>query len=287
MKRRQRLEAERAQSRREPLALGDRRGDVGRRPPRDRRARAPPRSSTPARAAGARSARRRAPSRRFRSRHAPTRARTPSRTSGRRSRLRRSAGAPSRPPYSKYASSTTRGRAAGMSTIAPDGLCGRQTKVSTGSVVADVGAGDPGGDAVERVRRLVAIATRSPGAGVGPRAQHQDVVGSRAEHDVLRLDAVVVGDCAQELREAAVPVRLDPLECLGDRLRPGRRRRVGRRVPVEAKHVLRGDSGPAPRSPPRRAPTSRGETAVRGDARCEPIPAAHCAVIEPIYLAFQ
>jgi hypothetical protein len=36
------------------------------------------------------------------------------------------------PAYSKYASSTTRGRAAGSSTSAPVGLCGRQQKVTAG-----------------------------------------------------------------------------------------------------------------------------------------------------------
>ena len=37
------------------------------------------------------------------------------------------------PAYSKYASSTTSGRASGRSTRAPVGLCGRQQNVSTGS----------------------------------------------------------------------------------------------------------------------------------------------------------
>ena len=44
-----------------------------------------------------------------------------------------SSGSAVSPPYSKYASSTTSGRASGSGPSAPVGLFGRQAKVSTGS----------------------------------------------------------------------------------------------------------------------------------------------------------
>ena len=51
------------------------------------------------------------------------------------------------PAYSKYASSTTSGRASGSSPSSPVGLFGRQQNVTDGVVVADLGAGELRGDA--------------------------------------------------------------------------------------------------------------------------------------------
>ena len=59
------------------------------------------------------------------------------------------------PAYSKYASSTTSGRAAGSSPSSPVGLFGRQQNVTTGSLDADLGAGELRADAVQRIRRLL------------------------------------------------------------------------------------------------------------------------------------
>ena len=58
------------------------------------------------------------------------------------------------PAYSKYASSTTSGRAAGSSPSSPVGLFGRQQNVTTGSVGADLGSGELRADPVQRIRRL-------------------------------------------------------------------------------------------------------------------------------------
>ena len=117
----------------EPLALLDHRRDVGRRGER----------RDGERRREARHGRRRLPrvqlggdarARRARSRSARPRARTPSRTCAARSRRRpRSAASAVSPQYSKYASSTTSGRASGSGRSAPVGLFGRQAKVSTGS----------------------------------------------------------------------------------------------------------------------------------------------------------
>ena len=138
---------------REPLALLDHRR-ARRAATRARRARAPPRASRPGSGAWrAFSSRRDLARRRARSRCARPRARTPSRTCGARSTPSSISGIAVSPQYSKYASSTTSGRASGSGSSAPVGLFGRQVNVSDRIVVADLGAGELRADAVERVRR--------------------------------------------------------------------------------------------------------------------------------------
>ena len=105
-------------------------------------------------------------------------------------------------------------------------------------MVADIGASHPGRHPVQGIGRLVGNGYPVARARVGARAEHQQIVGARAEDDVLGLDAVVVGDRLQQLRKAAVQVGLDPLKRSGDRLRPGGRRRLRGRVAVEAEDVL-------------------------------------------------
>ena len=82
----------------------------------------------------------------------------------------------------------------GQRPSSPVGLFGRHAKVSTGSDVADLGAGELRGDPVERVRRRLRDRDRVARPGEGARAEQDQVVGARAEHDVVRRDAVVVGD---------------------------------------------------------------------------------------------
>ena len=73
--------------------------------------------------------------------------------------------------------------------------------------VADLRAGELRRDPVERVRgRLRRSRPSSPGPGEGARAEQDQVVGARAEHDVLGLDARVVARSPREqLAVAAVP----------------------------------------------------------------------------------
>ena len=111
-----------------------------------------------------------------------------------------SSGSAVSPLYSKYASSTTSGRASGNGSSSPVGLFGRQAKVSTGIVVADLGAGELRRDAEERIRRRRRDRDRVAGPGERARAEQDQVVGARAEHDVLGLDARVVGDRAAQRR---------------------------------------------------------------------------------------
>ena len=156
---------------------------------RARRARARRRASRPGTAPGGGSARRRSRRRRARSRRGRRPARTPSRTCAARRRRRRAGPTAVSPAYSQYASSTTSGRAAGRSTSAPLGLCGRQQNVTTGSSSP---TSAPASSAAMRNSGYVgssAIATRSPGPGEGARAEQDQVVGARAEDDVLRADA--------------------------------------------------------------------------------------------------
>ena len=58
-------------------------------------------------------------------------------------------------------------------------------------VVADRCARELGGDAIERIRRLVGDRDDVAGAGERARDEQDQVVGARAEHDVLRRDAGV------------------------------------------------------------------------------------------------
>ena len=62
--------------------------------------------------------------------------------------------------------------------------------------VADLRARELRGDPKERIGRRLRDGDRVARAGVGPRAEQDQVVGARAEHDVLRFDARVVGDRA-------------------------------------------------------------------------------------------
>ena len=101
--------------------------------PRARRPRARRRAWRSARAPGGGSARRRSRRRRARSRRARPRGRRPSRTSATTTTPSSIRPAAVSPAYSKYASSTTSGLAAGRSPSAPLGLFGRQQNVTTGS----------------------------------------------------------------------------------------------------------------------------------------------------------
>ena len=129
------------------------------------------------------------------------------------------------PAYSKYASSTTSGRASGSGGRSPSGLPGRQQKVSAGSVLADVSSGELGRDAKERIGRI-----RRDGHDVTrpcerARAEQNEVVRARAEHDVLGLDARVRGDRLVDQRIAAVRIRVHRSERSRDRARPRARER--------------------------------------------------------------
>ena len=86
-------------------------------------------------------------------------------------------------------------------------------------VLAHLGARDPCGHAIHGIAGLVRDGDDVARPGVRARAEHDQVVCSRAEHDVLRLDARVVRDRAQQLRVAAVAVGVDLRERLR-RLRP-------------------------------------------------------------------
>ena len=117
-------------------------------------------------------------------------------------RRRRAAARAVSPQYSKYASSTTSGRASGSGLE----LAGRVVRAAgerraTGLVVADLGARRAArrcGRADRSAPRGIAIV--SPGPGERARAEQDQVVGAGAEHDVLGLDAVVVGDRARAAR---------------------------------------------------------------------------------------
>ena len=89
-----------------------------------------------------------------------------------------------------------------------------------GIVVADLRAREPRADPEERVRRLVGDRDRVTGTCEGARAEQDQVVRARAEHDVLRADAGVARDRVDELRIAAVRVRVDARE-RPRRSRPG------------------------------------------------------------------
>ena len=138
------------------------------------------------------------------------------------------------PAYSKYASSTTSGRAAGSGPKPPVGLFGRQQNVTAGDVVTDLGSGDVRGNTEDWVRRCLRDRDGVAGARKRARAQHDEVVRARAENDVLRLDARVPRDARYELRKPAVRVLVRASERSRDRARPCGRRRRCRHVPVEA-----------------------------------------------------
>ena len=114
----------------------------------------------------------------------------------------------------------------------------------------------------------------SPGAGVGARTEQDQIVGAGAEHDVLRLDAGVVGDRTAELAVAAGRVAADARERARDRAGPRRRQRQRRRVLVEAQHLRRVDACQACDLVGRRRPGIRRELGRERSHRCT---AAACA----------
>src|SRR6266511_2994758 len=111
-----------------------------------------------------------------------------------------------------------------------------------GVVVADLGSCEPGGDPEERVRGLVEHAHSVPRTREGSRAEQDQIVGARAEDDLLDADACVRRDRVEQRGETAVRIALDLLQRSRDRFRPRVRRRTRRRVPVEAQHLPRLDS---------------------------------------------
>ena len=124
---------------------------------------------------------------------------------------------------------------------------------------ADRRAGDPDGGSVERVRLVGHDRDLVAGARERPRAEQDQVVGAGAEHDVLRLDARIPRDRRDQLREAAVRVRVDIGERRRDRGRTRGWVRPRRHVAVEADDLERIE----PRSPcelgGRRRPLVLGE----------------------------
>ena len=69
--------------------------------------------------------------------------------------------------------------------------------------VSDLGARELRRDAKERVGRRGRDGDRVAGPRISPRAEQDQVVGARAEHDVLRLHTGVVRDRAAQLAVAA------------------------------------------------------------------------------------
>ena len=139
------------------------------------------------------------------------------------------------PAYSKYASSTTSGRAAGQRRR------GRRAGSRAGSRTSERARrrrpSRPASSAATRKSGYVGsggTATTSPGPGERARAQQDEVVAARAEHDVLRLDARVRGDRLVDARVAAVRIRVDVGERRRDRAGTRARQRQRRHVAVEA-----------------------------------------------------
>ena len=130
-------------------------------------------------------------------------------------------------------------------------------------VVADLRPRQLRRDAIERVRR--GRRDRDPVAGAGERAgaEQDQVVGARAEDDVLGLDAVVVGDRPAQLPVAARRVAAHAGERAGDRPGPRRRQRQRRRVLVEAQHLRRVDARERGDLVGRRSPACRPGTPAR------------------------
>ena len=218
---------------REAFALLDHRGDVGRRP-RARRARARPRASRRAPAPGVRAARRRCRARRADSRCA--RRRAPNAFENVRMTITpsSSSGTAVSPAYSKYASSTTSGRAAGSGREVAERVARAAAERQSRRVVADRRAGELGCDAEERIGRIRRHRHDVAGARERAGAQEDEVVAARAEHDVLRLDAGVGGDRLVDAGIAAVRIRVHVGERGGDRPGTRARQRQRRHVAVEA-----------------------------------------------------
>jgi len=107
-------------------------------------------------------------------------------------------------------------------------------------LVADLGPCDPHGDLEHRVGRIVRNRNAIPRAGERARDEHDQVVCTRTEHDVLRRNSGVAGDRLLEPRIAAVRIGVDAREFLRKRFGTGRGQQVGRRVAVEANDLLDG-----------------------------------------------
>ena len=132
-----------------------------------------------------------------------------------------------------------------------------------GVVVADGRPRELRGHAKERIRGIRGDRDDVAGAGEGPSAEQDEVVSARAEHHVLRLDARVVGDRLVDQRVAAVGVGVDVGERRGDR--PGTRARQRQRgdVAVEA------DDLHGIEARPRRERVGRLGPLVRPEPRCK------------------
>ena len=208
---------------------------------------------------------------------APTRGRTPSRTSGRRSRRRRSAASPSRPPYSKYASSTTSGRAAGMSTIAPGRVVRPADERQHRVVVADVRARRP---TRRRGRAGTTARPRSRSGRPARRTRARRASGGRRRPRRARRSPAR-RRCSRRSRAASSgkpPCRYDWIRSSASAIVSGRAVGGGSGGVLPSKRSTSSGAIPAraPRSPPPRAPSRRAGTAVRAAARCEPT--AGCAL---------
>ena len=115
-------------------------------------------------------------------------------------------------------------------------------------VVADVRARELDGDAKERVRRLVRDRDRVARPGERARAEQDQVVGARAEHDVLRRDARVARDRGDdELRVAAVRILVDARASV-ERARPGASDGSGSAGTLPSKRTISTGSSPARRA---------------------------------------
>src|SRR5580765_4256172 len=100
-------------------------------------------------------------------------------------------------------------------------------------LVADLGACDPDGDLEHRIGRIVCDRDPVTRTCECTSDEQDQVVRARAEDDVLRRDTGVVGDRLLEPGVAAVRVRVDARQLLGERFGPCRRQEVRRRVAVE------------------------------------------------------
>ena len=94
-------------------------------------------------------------------------------------------------------------RAAGRAR--PSGCSGGRRTSATGSSSPTSAPGELRGDAIERIRRRRRDRDRVARTRRTRVRKEDQVVGARAEHDVLRLDAVVVGDRARAARGSRRP----------------------------------------------------------------------------------
>ena len=199
--RRQRLEADRAQRRREPLALLDHRRHVGRRGERGDRERG----------REARDGRRRL-ARVQLGRELARGERVPDPRAGERERLRERA----QHDHVAVVDERDRGLAEVLEVRLVDDerprvrqrpqLAGRAARPAREGehrvVVADLGARELRRDPVERVGRRGRDRDRVARPGERARAEQDQVVGADAEHDLVGIDAGVVGDRAAQRRRS-------------------------------------------------------------------------------------